>query len=92
MCTVLIINRMSILVNKDWTEKADADAVFLPFRLRKKLIAQEVTSNGITSADCKCVNYCFLCNFEVISHRAIQIYIAINDDCVAPLSRVWGDI
>ena len=91
MCAALIINRMCILMNKDWTEKADADAMFLPFRLRTKLIAQEVTLNGIYLANCKCVNYGFFGNFEVISHRATQIYIAIIDDCVAPLSYVCDD-
>ena len=50
--------------DKDWAMKVDADAVFLPFRLRTKLIAQEVTSNGIYSANCKCVNYGFFGNLR----------------------------
>merc|ERR1712079_801111 len=42
--------------SKDWTVKVDADAVFLPNRLRQKLGAVEVTDNGIyleNIDDCK---------------------------------------
>merc|ERR1739847_130066 len=39
--------------SKDWIVKVDADAVFLPNRLREKLATVEVTPNGIYLDDCK---------------------------------------
>merc|ERR1712004_314957 len=95
------ISQDSLWADKDWTVKADADAVFLPSRLRTKLMAQEVTSNGIYLENCKYVNYGFFGNLEVISRKAAQTYIANLDDCVASLnymgheketgSEPWGE-
>ena len=52
MCAVRVVNRRYISVDKNWTEKADADAAFLPFRPRTKPIVQEVTLIGIYLANC----------------------------------------
>jgi hypothetical protein len=91
----------NLYADKDWTVKADADAVFLPSRLRTKLMAQEVTSNGIYLENCKYVNFGFFGNLEVISHKAVQTYIANIDDCMSSLnymghekltgSEPWGE-
>merc|ERR1712047_24671 len=39
------ISQDSLWADKDWTVKADADAVFLPSRLRTKLMAQKETGS-----------------------------------------------
>ena len=72
--------------DKDWTVKADADAVFLPSRLRTKLLSQAVTSNGIYLENCKYVNFGFFGNLEVMSRKAAQTYIANIDDCMNSLN------
>jgi len=87
--------------SKDWTVKVDADAVFLPQRLRKKLEQQEVTDNGIYIENCKYVNFGFFGNLEVFSHDAAATYIRNLDDCKAALNymgqeantgnEAWGE-
>jgi len=57
--------------SKDWTVKVDADAVFLPQRLRQKLGQVEVTANGIYLENCKYVNFGFFGNLEVISKKSL---------------------
>ena len=79
-------------MDDDQAVKVEADAMFLPIRLRTKLIAQVATLIGIYPASCKYVNYGFFGNFEIISHKAIWIYIDITDDGGAPLNHVCGDI
>jgi len=70
----------------DWTVKVDADAVFLPSRLRDYLGQVEVTKNGIYLENCKYVNYGFFGSLEVISHDAAATYMANLDDCVESLN------
>merc|ERR1712004_886648 len=65
------IEEQGLWEDKDWTVKVDADAVFLPSRLRQKLLTQEVTSNGIYLENCKFVNFGFFGNLEVISRKAV---------------------
>jgi len=71
---------------KDWTVKVDADAVFLPSRLRQKLEQMEVTTNGIYLENCKYVNYGFFGSLEVFSHNAASTYMKSLDDCMSTLN------
>merc|ERR1712087_64713 len=59
-----------VWASKDWTVKVDADAVFLPTRLRDYLGKVEVTENGIYLENCKYVSYGFFGSLEVLSHGA----------------------
>merc|ERR1712004_470332 len=70
----------------DWTVKVDADAVFLPSRLRQKLEKLEVTDNGIYLESCKYVNYGFFGSLEVFSHNAASTYMKSLDDCMSTLN------
>jgi len=70
----------------DWTVKVDADAVFLPVRLRQRLGQFEVTQNGIYLENCKWVNYGFFGSLEVFSHNAAGTYMANLDDCMTSLN------
>merc|ERR1712003_305052 len=88
--------------NHDWTVKVDADAVFLPMRLRTKLSSHKVTSSGIYLENCKYVNYGFLGNLEVISHQGFSTFLANIEDCTKALNwkgkekdtgmEAWGGI
>merc|ERR1712061_594369 len=52
------IRTEGLWASHDWTVKVDADAVFLPIRLRTKLSSQKVTANGINLEDCtKALNW-----------------------------------
>jgi len=77
--------------SKDWTVKADADAVFLPNRLRQKLGQVEVTSNGIYLENCKYVRFGFFGNLEVISRQAVATYVANLDDCKQSLKYMSSE-
>merc|ERR1712217_241453 len=71
---------------KDWTVKVDADAVFVPQRLRTKLAQNEVTSNGIYLENCKYVNFGFFGNLEVISRKGFATFLANLEDCKSSLN------
>jgi len=77
--------------SKDWTVKVDADAVFLPERLRKKLSTIEVTTNGIYLENCKYVKFGFFGNLEVISKQGVATYVANIDDCKSSLNYMGSD-
>merc|ERR1712060_779930 len=75
-----------VWASKDWTVKVDADAVFLPTRLRQYLGKVEVTENGIYLENCKYVSYGFFGSLEVLSHGAASTYMANLDDCKTSLN------
>jgi len=77
--------------SKDWMVKTDADAVFLPTRLREKLGSLDVTSNGIYVENCKYENYGFFGALEVISHKGAATLMANLDDCKASLNYMSPD-
>jgi len=77
--------------NKDWTVKVDADAVFIPIRLREYLGQIEVTENGIYLENCKYVNFGFFGSLEVFSHNAASTYMANIDDCRSSLNYKGSD-
>jgi len=72
--------------SKDWTVKTDADAVFLPMRLRKKLDSLEVTPNGIYLENCKYIHLGLHGCLEVLSHQAASTFMANLDDCKMSLN------
>jgi len=82
----LIKDEPDLWSNKDWTVKVDADAVFLPIRLRQYLGKVEVTPNGIYLENCKYVNYGFFGSLEVFSKNAAKTYMASLDDCKQSLN------
>merc|ERR1712007_302823 len=77
--------------SKDWTIKADADAVFLPMRLREKLGAIEVTPKGIYLENCKFVKFGFFGNLEVISRQGFATFLANLDDCKKSLNYLGSE-
>merc|ERR1712217_863341 len=80
------IKEEGVWASKDWTVKVDADAVFLPIRLRQYLGKVEVTENGIYLENCKYVSYGFFGSLEVLSHDAAGTYMANLDDCKTSLN------
>merc|ERR1711933_297080 len=60
------IKEEGVWASKDWTVKGDADAVFLPIRLRNYSGKVEVTENGIYLENCKYVSYGFFGSLEVL--------------------------
>merc|ERR1711862_642218 len=95
------IRTEGLWANHDWTVKVDADAVFLPMRLRTKLSGQKVTSSGIYLENCKYLNFGFFGNLEVISHQGFSTFLANLEDCEKALDwkgkekdtgmEAWGE-
>jgi len=65
----------------DWVIKVDADAVFIPSRLVKKLSQQFVPEAGLYYTNCKYVDYGFFGNLEVFSHDAWSTFLVNLDSC-----------
>jgi hypothetical protein len=86
IATWKMIKEEKLWTGMDWTVKVDADAVFLPMRLRKYLENVEVTNNGIYLENCKYVNYGFFGSLEVLSKDAASTYMANLDDCIETLN------
>jgi len=81
-----MIKDEGIWTGMDWTVKVDADAVFIPIRLRNYLGQMEVTENGIYLESCKYVAFGFFGSLEVFSHNAAGTFMANIDDCVSTLN------
>merc|ERR1712187_750570 len=77
--------------SKDWTVKVDADAVFLPSRLREKVGTLEVTEGGIYLENCKYVKFGFFGNLEVFSRKAAATYMENLDDCTSSLNYMGSE-
>lgn len=65
----------------EWVIKADADAVFIPMRLKGLLAAQKVPEMGIYYENCKGVESGFFGSLEVISARGFAIFADKLEDC-----------
>jgi len=101
IATWKVIKTEGLWKDKDWTIKVDADAVFLPQRLRERLQTQEVTDNGIYVENCKFVNYGLFGNLEIFSQKAAETYMNRLDDCKKTLNylgkekdagfEAWGE-
>jgi len=80
------IKEEGVWSSKDWTVKVDADAVFLPIRLRDYLGKVEVTDAGIYLENCKYVSFGFFGSLEVLSHNAAATLMTNLDDCKTSLN------
>jgi len=68
-----------------WTVKADADAVFLPDRLRLYIKAHNLkdTPHGLYFENCKNVQYGYFGNLEVISRKGYKSIMNGLEECHA---------
>jgi len=84
------------LNSADWVVKVDADAVFVPQRLRNVLAQQADTYTGVYLENCKGVEYGYFGNLEVTSKKAFQLLIDNLDSCSQKIDWVkgtkWGPI
>jgi len=69
--------------DKGWTVKVDADAVFIPGRLRDWLSTKKDTPHGVYFENCKNVQYGFFGNLEVMSNTATSVLTSYLEDCHA---------
>merc|ERR1711994_1029694 len=73
----------------EWVMKVDADAVFIPNRLRPWLSGQLVPDSGIYLENCKFVEYGYFGNLEVFSKAAFLTLLASIDECKASPEINW---
>jgi len=66
-----------------WTVKADADAVFIPQRLRQYIIDHNLkdTPHGMYLENCKNVQYGYFGNLEVISKTGVKALLDNLEEC-----------
>merc|ERR1739844_111842 len=67
--------------NADWVVKVDADAVFVPQRLRNMLTQQPDTYTGVYIENCKGVEWGYFGNLEIMSKKAFKLLIDNIDSC-----------
>jgi len=75
--------------SSNWVVKVDADAVFVPSRLEKKLQYQLVPASGIYLENCKFVDYGYFGNLEVYSRVAFSSLLENIDACKASREINW---
>jgi hypothetical protein len=73
-----------------WVVKLDADAVFLPERLRPILADRAVPPGGIYLENCQYVNYGFFGTLEILSQDAFQMLLDNLDSCKRSLDWRTG--
>merc|ERR1712061_692484 len=78
------------LTKVQWVVKVDADAVFVPNRLRTMLQGHPVTYTGIYIENCKSVQWGFFGNLEVFSIEAFNTLLANIDSCSQKIDWVKG--
>jgi len=80
----------------DWVVKVDADAVFIPHRLKGMLQGHPLTYTGIYLENCKSVQYGYFGNLEVFSAEAFNTLVANIGSCSQRIDWVkgtkWGPI
>jgi len=77
--------------NADWVLKVDADAIFVPNRMRVWFKQNElVPPAGIYLENCKYVDYGYFGNLEVFSRQAFSTLIDNIDSCKATLNWKVG--
>jgi len=74
----------------NWVMKLDADAVFVPSRLKPILSKQMVPVTGIYLENCQHVSYGYFGNLEVFSLAAFETLVANIDACKASLPWKTG--
>jgi len=87
---------MAEVKKADWVVKVDADAVFVPHRLKGMLQGHPLTHTGIYLENCKSVQYGFFGNLEVFSAEAFNTLTTNIDSCSKRIDWVkgtkWGPI
>jgi hypothetical protein len=90
------IKGRSALQEVNWVVKVDADAVFVPQRLRNVLANQPVSWQGVYVENCEGVEYGFFGNLEVFSKKAFNLLLDNIDSCSEKIDWVkgtkWGPI
>lgn len=80
----------------DWVVKVDADAVFVPSRLKETLKGQPLSATGIYIENCKDVEWGLFGNLEVWSVQAFNALLLNIDSCSESIDWVtgtkWGPI
>jgi len=80
----------------DWIIKVDADAVFVPQRLKKMLLGHPLSAAGIYFENCKEVEWGLFGNLEVWSIQAFNALLLNLDSCSQSIDWVtgtkWGPI
>jgi len=84
------IARGSKYESANWVAKVDADAVFVPGRLRRWLAKQLVPDDGIYLENCRFVDYGYFGNLEVYSEAAFRTLLENIDMCKASLNWKTG--
>jgi len=74
----------------NWVMKLDADAVFVPSRLRPILAGQMVPATGVYIENCQYVEYGYFGNLEIFSLVAFDTLASNIDACKASLDWVVG--
>ena len=75
----------------DWVRKLDADAIFLPRRMRVWLKQNElVPPAGVYLENCKYVDYGYFGNLEVYSREAFTTLIRNIDTCKTSINWKLG--
>jgi len=67
--------------NHDWVVKADADAVFFPWKLIDVLRSAKVPAEGVYMENCKFVDWGYFGNLEVFSKQAFATLVNSLDTC-----------
>merc|ERR1712190_116287 len=84
------------ITKSDWVVKVDADAVFIPHRLKGMLQGQPITYTGVYIENCKSVKWGFFGNLEVYSSTAFYTLLGNLDRCSQMIDFVkgteWGPI
>merc|ERR1711963_856578 len=71
--------------NHDWVVKADADAVFFPWKLVDMLRDANVPAEGLYMENCKYVDWGYFGNLEVFSKQAFSTLVQNLDTCYTQL-------
>merc|ERR1712050_443866 len=78
-----------VCASYDWTVKVDADAVFFPAKLVKRVYLMPVPPTGAFLQNCEGVKYGFFGNLEVFSKTAFSILLANIDTCDKVTVKDW---
>merc|ERR1712151_175381 len=68
-----------------WTVKADPTSIFIPIRLQYILVHQPVTEAGIYMENCKHTRMSFHGSLEVVSKKAMSVFLDNLDKCQTEL-------
>lgn len=74
-----------------WTVKVDADAVFIPQRMRDWLAPKGESPHGVYFENCPNVQYGFFGNLEVMSNTATKVLTKYLEDCHAVYAPCAND-